>query len=308
MAAFYWAIVGVYLAIGVAVLIANALPHAQERSVLKFATSVGVALPNVLAEPIRRRILSGMRGNVIGGTIGVVLSTWAFAAETSSGQFVLGPLAMVGGAFAGSAVGNSVAAILSVRRAPDHRVRYARAIAVELNDYVSRTERSLARVSVALAVVSLLAGMACVSLGWAHFSGSWSVQGSVIFALTVVASLVVFEVVGRRVVAMGNHVGSPEELVWEDAMRSRAVREIAYAPVFLGLYGILLSNFALTTGEPGAGSRAIVIVAAALSVAAVVIAVGALIAALLPHRHFLRRLWPVLAAEADSPRPVDTDS
>lgn len=304
MAPFYWAIVGVYLAIGVAVLIANALPHAQEPSVLKFATSVGVTLPNVLAEPIRRRILRSMRGNVIGGMIGIVLSTWAFAAETSSEQFVLGPLAMVGGAFAGSAVGNSFAAVLSVRQASDHRVRYARATAVELNDYVPRTERLLTRWSVALAVVSLFTGTVCVSLGWAHFAATWSILGSVVFALIVASSLIVFEVVGRRIVAVGNHAGSSEELVWEDAMRSRSVREIAYAPAFLGFYGILLSNFALTTGEPGAGSRVIVVVAAVLAVSAVVIAAGLLISSLLPHRHFLRRLWPELAAQADSPRPV----
>lgn len=308
MGTFYWSIVGVYLTIGIGVLIVNARPHAQERAVLKLAQSVGIPLPERLGDTIRRRILSSRRGNVVGGMVGVVLSTWAIASEMPSEQFVLGPVVVVGGALAGSAVGISIAAILSARRGSDNRVRYARALAVKLDDYVSSTERWLARGSGALAVVSLIAGTVCVSLGWANYASNWSIVRSIAFALIVTAALAVFEVAGRRIVAMGNHAGSPEELVWEDATRSLALRDVASAPAFLGLYGILLGNIGLATGGPNAGSPGIAVVAAGLGVATVLIAVVMLVAALQPQRYFLRRLWPELAARAGNPQLVETEA
>src|SRR5690554_3191458 len=137
MGLFGWLTLGLYLVGGTGVLIANARPHAQQRAVEKFALNVGLTLPEHLAEPLRRRMLSSRRSSTIGGMIGAAASAIIFlVSPASSPEGVLSPLVVVAGIIAGWAVGTSISAFRSsAHRRDGDRVRYARAHAVELGDY-----------------------------------------------------------------------------------------------------------------------------------------------------------------------------
>src|SRR5690554_4912883 len=235
MGALGWIAAGLYLLIGAGVLLANARPRAQARAVEKFALNVGLPLPERLAEPIRRRMLGKRRSSIVGGMIGTAASAIAFLiSPASSPEGALSPLIVVAGLLAGFAIGTSVSAFRNAaRHVSDDRVRYARAQAVSLNDYVSRAELWLARLPVALAAVAAATIATLAQLGLVHYTGTAALVGSVVLALVSIGTLVVFELVGRQVVAMGNNVETPEDLVWEDAARAMTIRELAGAPTFL---------------------------------------------------------------------------
>lgn len=300
MTSILWWVVGIYLTIATALLIANARPHAQEAAVLRFQTSVGVPLPQWLGEQLRQRLLVTRRSQLIGGMVGIVLSASSVRTEPDTLQSAI----VVTGVFAGGALGVAIATLLSTQRVTGGEVRYARSQAVGLSDYVPGLELWLARTPAALAVVYFSA--------WGV--GSWAglippadvrvLLGGAVLTLLAVASLIIFEVAGRRIVATGNRVSSPEELVWEDAIRSRTVRDIVSAPVLVGLYAILYSLPALF--NDGVQSWFITWTGS-------VIAGGIVLAALItlvlrPERHFLRRLWPELAATTGKPDGADAAS
>lgn len=302
-----WWIVGLYLTIAVIMLIVNAWPHAQEQAVLRLERSVGIDLPNRLGQRLRLRLLSSRRSSIVGGMIGITLSALATALPTPSPWSALDPVVLVAGTFAGMAAGTSIAAIRSARPVADDLMRYARAVAVELDDYIAPLERWLGRAPVALAVASLIALAIFAQRGLVHYASAASFISAGLLVLAAVISLVIFETIGRRVVAMGNSVSSPEELVWEDAARALTLRELAAAPTFLGFYGILMSiNPLVVTPERGATGYSVA--SLGISLITVVVAGAMLVSALRMQRHFLRRLWPELAAEADTPRPVEADA
>lgn len=292
-----WVAAGLYLMIGASVLIANARPHAQQRAVEKFALNVGLPLPERLAEPIRRRMLSRRRTSTIGGMSGVTVSAIVFlVSPASTPEVVLSPLVVVAGLLAGWAIGTSVSAFRTAagRTSPD-RERYARAHAVELGDYISRAELWLARVPVALAVVAVAAIATLALVGLVHYSGMAALVGSIVVALVAVGTLIVGEVGGRQLVAMGNHVEAPEDLVWEDAVRALTIRELVGAPTFLGYYALLMAANPLLVSPDDGARIGFAIATLGIAMITLVVAIGMLVSALAVKRHFLRRLWPELA-------------
>ncbi|MHA6669805.1 hypothetical protein ACX3O0_13150 [Homoserinimonas sp. A447] len=295
-----WIAVGLYLALGAGALIANARPHAQERVVSKFALQVGLPLPEQLAEPIRRRMLNRRRSSTIGAMIGAITSAIAFLlSPASTPADGLNPLVVVAGTLAGWAIGTSVSAFRSsAGDVSSDRPRYARAHAVELGDYVSPAELWLARVPVGLAVVATVTITTLAQVGWVRYDGTAALVGSIVLALVTVGTLIACELVGRRVVAMGNHVTSPEDLVWEDAVRAITIRELVSAPTFLGYYVLLMALNPLLVSPDDSARVGFAIASLCLAIVTLVIAVGMLVSALAVKRRFLRRLWPELATGA----------
>jgi hypothetical protein len=304
-----WIAVGLYLVLGAGVLIADTRPHARERAVLKFASNVGLALPQRLAEPIRLRLISRRRNSTIGGMIGAVAATATLlllAPAATPHDELLNPLFIVAGIFAGAAISLSVSAVRdSAGESSSDRVRYARSHAVELNDYISRGELLLARVPVALAAVALLTVVTLASIGLLSYTSLVALLASVVLSLVAVGTLLAHEVVGRRVVAMANHVESPEELVREDALRAMTIRELAAPPTFLGYYALLMTVNPLLVAPDESARGVLAFVTLAVAIVTVVTAVGMLVSALVVKRQFLRRLWPELATEADNPVGAD---
>lgn len=294
-----WWIVGIYVALATTFLLATFRPRAYEAAVLRFQTSVGVDLPQQMGEQLRRRMLANRRSSLAGGAAGVLLSAFVVNTQTAD-PGALDTISIAGGAFAGAAVAVSITTLLTTRAAADDRLRYARSQAVELSDYISGTERWLARTPSVLAAVYF----ACWGLGlWTDLVPNGdraALVGGAVLATISVASLLIFEVAGRRIVAMGNRVGSPEELVWEDAIRSQTVRDISSTPALVGLYAIVYS-LPTVLGQGFLGWIGVVISTGVL--------VGLLITtALRPERHFLRRLWPDLAATAGRQTPATAES
>lgn len=299
MTSILWWVVGIYLAIATTLLIANARPHAQESAVLRFQTSVGVPLPQWLGEQLRQRMLANRRSQLVGGMVGLLVSAYIVRADLGALEVAI----VVAGTFAGGALGVSVTTLLSTQGAATDQVRYARSQAVELSDYVPGVERWLARGPAALAVLYFTA--------WGI--GSWTglispadvrvLLGGVVLTLLAVASVVIFEVAGRRIVATGNRVSSPEELVWEDAIRSRTVRDIVGAPVLVGLYAILYSLPSLFSD----GAQSWFTTWTGPAIAGGILLALLFTATLRPERHFLRRLWPELAATTGKPYGADAE-
>lgn len=305
MGAFGWATAGAYLILGVIVLCANARPRAQERAVQKFAVNTGLPMPDHLAEPIQRRIVRRRRASTIGGMLGATAALVALIASPGAGG-MLAPLVIVAGIFAGWAIGASVSALrTTAEQSEQEGVRFARANAVELGDYISRGELWLARGPVALAVVVVISMMTLAQLGLVRYVSAAAVVSAIALAVVAVGTLVTSEVVGRKVVAMGNHVGSLEDLVWEDAVRALTIRELVGAPVFLGYYCLLMAASPLVVSPADAARPAFAIASLGIAIVTLAIALGMLVSALAVKRHFLRRLWPELATAADNPRPTE---
>lgn len=259
------------------------------------ARRLGLALP-ADASTIERRVAVRARAALAGallaalGFVAVHVSLLPQAAEGSGPSWML---FFAGAVASGSAMGVLLAATMS--RAPQRStVRFARARAVELADYVALIERVGARVIVA---ASIVAGAALIVVGQL-----WGGPGPSALALTMgalaVGSLVLFEVLGRRMVARAQRAGSPEELAWDDALRAWTLRDLVTAPIMLGAYSLYAEVMELSTTTPlGEASRVIATASTGvlLVVLVLLIVVAIVSIATRPQQHFLRRLWPKVA-------------
>lgn len=291
-----WWVVGAYLALATALLLASVRSRAYEGAVLRFQSSVGVDLSQEMGQKLRKRMLRNRRSSLVGGAIGILVSAFVISTQTAD-PGALETMSIAAAAFAGPALAVSITTLLTTRTPADSRVRYARSQAVELSDYVPATERWLARGPATLAVLYFAAWGLGVWFELIPSGGRAALIGGAILSAISVASLLIFEIAGRRIVAMGNRVGSPEELVWEDAIRSQTVRDITSAPALVGLYAIVYSlPYLLDQGFLGW-----IGVAASAGVLVVLL----ITITLRPERHFLRRLWPELAATTGKPYGAD---
>ena len=300
MTAILWWVVAVCLVMGAALLIVNALPHAQEKALLRFQNNVGVDLPQRLAERLRRRMLINRRSSLIGGMAGILVSALIVDSRAPSSPNTLDTFILIAGAFAGPTLAISIAALLTASKDSDDHVRYARSHAVGLSDYVPPLERWVAR-GLTLLAIAFLAAWSISSWLRPAASDTQAFINGALFTLIAAGTLLICEIAGRRIVAMGIRAGSPEKLVWEDAIRSLTVRDLAGAPALVGLYAIMWTAPALLS--EGAGAAVVNSTGLMVSFGVIVVAIISMV--FKPERHFLRRLWPELAAEADKPRPAE---
>src|SRR5690606_33321885 len=175
---------------------------------------------------------------------------------------------------------------------------------VELGDYVPPAERWLARGPAALAALYFIALSIGIALDLVPRPSVLQIVSGISLTLISLGSLAIFEVAGRRIVAIGNRVASEEELVWEDAIRSQTVRQVSSAPALAGLYAIVSAMPVLF----GQGDQSALMGWIGLVAAGVVLALLMITATLRPERHFLRRLWPELAATTGKPYGTNTES
>ena len=297
----FW-IIGTYLAVGIVLLLATLRPNAHENVVLRLQTSVGVDLPHGIGEQLRRRFALNRRSQLVGGMVGVVLSAAIIGWTVPDPDAVHGMM-IAAGAFAGPALAVSITTLLTSGKPEDDRPRYARAHAVGLGDYIPTLERWLARGPVLLAVLCFVGWAFAIGMDLHPARNVALLASGGGLALLSAASLFVFEYFGRRIVSMGNWATSPEELVWEDALRSHTVRDIASAPSLVGLYAILVGL--APTFDPSAESR--FFGWAGLAAVGVLLLLLLVTVILRPERHFLRRLWPELAATTGKPYGAEAE-
>lgn len=245
----------------------------------------------LLQEKIGRR----QRGAVIGALV-AGLPAWYFTAGTPTTDRYL---IIAGALVAGGGVGIAITALFLASRRPSDAITVARSTSVALSDYSSPGDRNLVRGLVALGVVTTVATVAVrpdhqlAPLG---------------FGLTIsaVVALIFFEIAARRVVALGQPAGSVAELVFNDAIRAGYVFDLLIAPITLGTFAALigLRDLSAALGNP---------VAEALRQWSPLVLLAFVIISAIrgtrsdSGRHYLRRLWPDIAARAGGRLAVVTE-
>lgn len=277
---------GAVAAIGVVVAIVTASRRYRPRLLDRVARRVGLTLPAELESEVAARWIRRIRFSMVGLVVGVIA---AIAAVRLVGDAGSGWIAYVylGSAWVGSAVGVAACSVGSAARKTGARVRLARGRAVSLSDYVIGFERWGARAAVGVSA------LAAVALAAISHDAQLAIVPLAISALGV-CSLLVFEAVGRSIIARPDSWTTSTEIAWDDALRAVAVRDLATSPLTIGAFGTIVSS---------AGIIELVIRNAPLTVApvsiilyvaflAVLVAILVLSVTGKPEQHYLRRLWP----------------
>ena len=214
--------------------------------------------------------------------LGTVAAALVLAADTRSSENFASPFLLFAGSFVGLAIGVAISSVTSSRRTDPDAVKYARTAAVSLRDYVAPLERTGARIVVALAVAAIIAGYATGAVTSPVLAGLAALAG---------ASLVLFEVAGRRLVERSQPATSPAELAWDDAVRASQLRDIVTAPITLGAFSLVIALGAIVDRlSDSYGFTAI----AVTGFSAIALVVASIVSR--PQRYFLRRLWPAVKA------------
>lgn len=258
---------------------------------------VGLAIPDELRPLVGRGRARRQRFEYAGSLV-VVLGSASFAffaVAAGTSNAISSILLVMGASIAGGAAGAAIGSLQWPAQRDQNAIRYARAGAVGLGDYLPRFERRGAWAAVALAVFLNLVSATLNATGVASVPLLPAATGSSILTVAAIISLGFFEIVGRRIVGHAQPTGSELELVWDDALRSIDVRGLATAPIALGFYGAFVSGADLVTAlQDVLGSKlAFFNVTFAGVVALIIIVVLSVFwIASRPERFFLKRLWP----------------
>ena len=308
MTPFLWFIAGFLIIAALVLVVLTFVPAYRAASVRLMARTVGLALPAGPLDSLEANFAGRSRASATGALIGAVLVVAALVTGVIPTQDPpsLGGAAeiwlLVGGWYVGMGVGAAVRA-LSVRTPVPVGERFARPGAVDLRDYLAPIDLIGGRLAVTAGIIVLtLATVVAVNgQGVSPVSVIFSVGGIVV--LLSIASLIVFEIAARRILDRAQPAASPEALAWDDAIRAMTVREIVTAPLSLGVWGSLAIGILLSDGfsEGNAWPVGLIVV----SVLVLIIALGILVAAVYsiaskPQQHYLRRLWPDVAAQAEA--------
>lgn len=297
-----WFITGVLVLIIIVGAILVLIPAFRRYAVVQTGNSVGLAVPPHLEPALRRRFVGRLTASLLGATLGLAVAVVALqsglvpsAESTDVAEFWL----VFGGFFTGASVAVAIYALAAKPARPEGE-RYARSGAVDLRDYLAPVDRLGARGAVALGVVTLLAATAVSAAGLTSSNAALSVGGLIVVAGVV--ALALSEFASRRILERPQPAGSPSELAWDDALRAQSLREIVTAPLCLGSWGALAVLFTLVDATDAVGFGGIVtfwVGAAGLALVfiALLVAAGMSIATK-PQQHYLRRLWPDVAAAA----------
>ena len=247
-----------------------------------FARSVGLELPAQLRAFVTARIARRHRAGSVGMILGTGAAALLLATDTRSSENFASPFLLFAGSFVGLAIGVAISSVTSSRRTDPDAVKYARTAAVSLSDYVAPLERTGARIVVALAVAAVIAAYATGVVTNPVLAG---------LAALAVASLVLFEVAGRRLVERSQPATSPAELSWDDAVRASQLRDIVTAPLTLGSFSVVIGAGAIVDGMTATFGIAAL---AAVGLASITLVTVAIVSR--PQRYFLTRLWPAVKA------------
>jgi hypothetical protein len=291
-----WFIAVVAAGVTVALLLLQSVPGYRSFAARRFGHSVWLAMPDdaLLASVERRVARKAVAGGVGGLAALAIMVTGMSALGAPADEGYVATWVIIGGYFAGIAVGSAINALTEPRS--ERAVTFARAEAVELCDFVAPVERQGARVVVLLAV--LLGAVLAVLTARDGEPSSAGLAGALVMVALALVSLVVFEIGSRRVLSRGRPAGSPTELAWDDALRAGALRDLVTAPLALGTYSLFVLGGELANGYTGAASA----VGFTVLIGIVVAGFAALVVVLItrPQRYYLRRLWPELAGTQDA--------
>lgn len=292
---FLFVMAGLAAAAFLVFVVLSFVPSFRTRRAQSMANSVGLALIDPIRPAVQRAVAIRLRAAGIGAVlalgIGVaVVSVWPV---DTLGQWIV-----VAAVFVGSGAGSAVGAFLTRPRPPATGPRVARSRDVRLRDYLMPLELVGARVLVILASLSAVV-VSVLLVGNEHET---TLLATLIgLAVLSVISLVLFEIVGRAVIARPSPAEDPTRLAWEDELRADTLRSLVTAPLTFGCVTVV---FAVMGGFGALPLTPVTIVLGAavpmvLIVALIAIAVIATVST--PQRHYLRVLWPETAAAAARP-------
>lgn len=296
------------LLVAIIVIVVAASLSAPATRADRISRRAGLALPDA---PLRERILERARTTRLlvtwGGAMGGLITLTALVIAVTTGA-IPDPQAATGWvAVAGIMLGTTAGALLRVlaaapQRDPDQpRVAHARHRSAR--DYLHPIERIGARVATGAGIVAAIA----VVLTPGAFSGdsAASAVSTVALAAAAAIGLTGLEWGGARIVLSRPRTAtSPADLAWDDALRADDLRTLASAPIMTGTYAATVSIQALASALPY-GTDDVLILALTnggffvLVIALVVVLAFAL--AVQPEKHYLRRLWPDVAARSHAP-------
>lgn len=203
----------------------------------------------------------------------------------------------VGGALLAGSVGAILAVLTEARPTASAGPRVARAAARRMRDYVDPFELGWVRVT---AVLGLGLPLVNLALHVETLGGPTPTTALVLGAAGIV-ELGILEGAGRRIVLGRGRITSDEtELAWDDALRASDLRRLTSAVAMTSIYAVVFAGFPLI----GAGLMLLPTTAASVlvNVTAYLAFAGAIIALVVAlrrdsPRHYLRVLWPELAAQ-----------
>jgi len=317
MTPFLWVIAGFVTVASVVLAVLSFVPAYRAASVRMQARSVGLALPAEPSPALEADFAGRTRASLIGSLLGTVLAVLGLVSGVipTDDPPALGGVAetwlVLGGFYVGMGVGAAVRA-LTVRTPVPSGERFARAGAVDIRDYLAPIDRIGSRVAVGAGVVVLVvaATVSITAFGMTPVNPGLIVGGIVV--LLGVVSLVVSEVATRRILERSQPAASPEALAWADATRAITVREIVTAPMSLGVWGALAIGITLTDSF-SVGNQwpagLILVNVLVLVIAAGIVAAAIYSIASRAQQHYLRRLWPdVAAAAGGAPSPASAEA
>ncbi len=278
-----------------AVVLAWTWVPAGGRSLLR-----GTARRADLALPVhhREQVVRRLQERTTAATAGLLLGFWVAVAvlppDPAPGDDLAVPVAFplpMGAGFVGMALAAAAYAVVTARRTPTSDApRVARTRDVGVGDYVNGIERwgtavtCVVPAAIGLLLAVLMADPTATSVDPLRL-GLLALVPPALLVLSLAAAGVVLD--ARRTVS------SPEELAWDDALRSQALRDIVSMPMYAGLIATLWLGLEVARAIP---DERLAIGAAGLWV---LVALGTMLVLLVvvlasrPARHFRLRLWPV---------------
>lgn len=278
--AFVQFLLGVMALFLLACVVGSRLAWVRQWQAERLAKQVGLGIPRELEGVIRSRVA----GQLLWGGLGGLAGLGAVLAAYLAMRVPFGPVELYG-TFAGAVTGYGIAITwVSLRSAfaPEHGPRLARLMDVGLGDYIPAPARILAWVVLGLAAIATTLELWRPSAG--HAGHPMTATGIPLVGIAA-ACLIAFEVLGRRLVRRGQPAATTDELVWDDALRSSALRAVLLTPQQALCLGMLWSVGA------GDGARTEYWVAAPMGL----LLIGfALLAAIIRNTTswYLEQLWP----------------
>ncbi|GAB3403315.1 hypothetical protein GCM10027515_14100 [Schumannella luteola] len=293
-----WFLAALAVAAGLLLIVFPATAAGRARNADAYARRLGLAIPPQMQQLIERRLARRGRAAGVGVLLGAVAAV-PVALLTPEGESRWAHLVPAAGVFALVASVVAAVAALVLRERPGEGMRVARSTEVRLDDYVAPFELNFQRAVVALGLLGALVGIFAVALQPTLLttSGAFIATG-----LVGLVAAVAFEVIARRLVDAPQPAGSPAELAWNDALRTLGIRDLMLVPSMMGTFsafGALLvlvvpGSTSALPGQLGAGIAFgvfLIVIVALIVLAAVQYRHGS------PLTHFLRRLWPEVAAQ-----------
>jgi hypothetical protein len=271
------------------------IPRGRMRLAHRVARKVDLALDGPAGSLVVRRLAHReLVASAVATVAGALTLLVVAPLEVSYGAFQYDLLWLVVAVMGGRAVGASGAAVYeTLGRSPRTSVRVARMSTPSHGDYVAPIERVGAWAVAALSAL-LSAGLLLTDVtGVVDLGGApWPVF--VLAAVVPALAVALDELVARRVLARPQRAETPLGLAWDDALRSRALRDMVTVPLTVGMLSPLVLLGVVGEGidggwpeNPAAGlvSGLVILVLLAMLVAA------AVSVAQRPERHFRQRLW-----------------